>query len=535
MSQIRWEIGPKSESIDPSEGLHTPTPSMVRLPSDRHHHRQRPAAVPVGLGNQHIGLNFIPAGMSGSGQLAPNLSEGLATNNARQIWSAALGQLQLEIPRPNYETWLKPTSTVGLVDDILTISTPSPFAAEMLEKRLSGTILRTVSRVAGRKLKIEFKVQGSTSTRRADNLADEVDETANSEPERTAGKIDYSKTYALKPSFNFDTFVVGPSNRLAQAAATKVSESPGTAYNPLYIYSEVGLGKTHLLHAIGHTLVKRGLKVMYVSSERFTNEYISAIREGSASRFREWYRSTDVLLIDDIQFISTKPQTQEGFFHTFNELHMAGKQIVISGDEPASKSLLQERIQSRLAGGLEVDLQPPDYESRYAILQSKMPDLEPAVLDQIAQRAHQNVRELEGALNRVVAYSQLVGSPVTTDLANQALISLLAETPKDVATVEEILASISEFTGVAVDRIAGKRRDKATAGARRMAMYMLREDAHLTSGRVGKALGGKDHSTVLYAQKRFEQLMETDGSMRQHLAAVRDIIVRSRRIRVSSN
>ncbi|MBN4064660.1 chromosomal replication initiator protein DnaA [Dehalococcoides mccartyi] len=451
------------------------------------------------------------------------------------MWSAALGQLQLEIPRPNYETWLKPTSTVGLVDDILTISTPSPFAAEMLEKRLSGTILRTVSRVAGRKLKVQFKVQGSGTEQHAESLVSDVDNVSDIEPEAKAGKTDYAKSYSLKPSFNFDKFVVGPSNRLAQAAAAKVAETPGSVYNPLYIYSEVGLGKTHLLHSIGHVLNARGLRVMYVSSERFTNEYISAIREGTADKFRQRYRSADVLLVDDIQFIASKPQTQEGFFHTFNELHMAGKQIVITGDEPASKSLLQERIQSRLAGGLEVDLQPPDYESRYAILQSKAPQLEPTVLDQIAQRAHQNVRELEGALNRVIAYSQLIGSPVTPELADQALKSLLAETPKDVASVDEILSSISEFSGVTIDRITGKRRDKATAEARRMAMYMLREDAHLTSARVGQALGGKDHSTVLYAQKRFEQLMETDGRVRQHLAAVRDIIVRSRRVRISAD
>jgi chromosomal replication initiator protein len=418
------------------------------------------------------------------------------------------------------------------VDDILTISTPSPFAAEMLEKRLSGTIIRTVSRVSGRKLQVQFKVHGSNGAKGSENLLVESAENPDYEAPQASGKVNYAESYALKPSFNFDTFVVGPSNRLAQAAAAKVAEAPGSVYNPLYIYSEVGLGKTHLLHAVGHTLGARGLNVMYVSSERFTNEYISAIREGSAAKFRERYRSADVLLIDDIQFIASKPQTQEGFFHTFNELHMAGKQIVVTGDEPASKSLLQDRIQSRLAGGLEVDLQPPDYESRYAILQSKMPDLEPTVLDQIAQRAHQNVRELEGALNRVLAYSQLVGSPITTNLADQALKSLLAETPRDVATVDEILAAISEFTGVAVDRIIGKRRDKDTAGARRLAMYMLREDAHLTSSRVGQSLGGKDHSTVLYAQKRFEQLMETDSSVRRHLAAVRDIMVRSRRISV---
>jgi len=462
-------------------------------------------------------------------------SEGLATDNARQIWSAALGQLQLEIPRPNYETWLKPTSTVGLVDDILTISTPSPFAAEMLEKRLSGTILRTVSRVAGRKLEVRFKVQGSGVEKQAEKLTADEPIASNSESTPKAGKLDYAKSYALKPSLNFDSFVVGPSNRLAHAAAAKVAESPGNVYNPLYIYSEVGLGKTHLLHAIGHSLSQRGMKVLYVTSERFTNEYISAIREGSAEKFRERYRSADALLIDDIQFIKSKQQTQEGFFHTFNELHLAGKQIVVTGDEPASKSLLQERIQSRLAGGLEVDLQPPDYESRYAILQSKAEDLEPAVLDQIAQRAHQNVRELEGALNRVIAYSQLIGSPVTTELADQALKSLLAEKPTDITSIDEVLKSISEFSGVSVERIIGKRRDKATAEARRMAMYMLREDAHLTSARVGKALGGKDHSTVLYAQKRFEQLMETDSSVRQHLAAVRDIVVRARRVSLSAD
>ncbi|MCZ6539856.1 MAG: chromosomal replication initiator protein DnaA, partial [Chloroflexi bacterium] len=404
-------------------------------------------------------------------------SEDLATENARKIWSAALGQLQLEIPRPNYETWLKPTSAVGLTADTLEISTPSPFAAEMLEKRLSGTIHRTVSRVAGRKLKVEFRVVGANGTVQS-GAADETgvdDPDPAGAPDSSGMDVNYARTYALKPSFNFDTFVVGPSNRLAQAAAAKVAEAPGTVYNPLYIYSEVGLGKTHLLHAIGHALSKRDLKVMYVTSERFTNEYIAAIREGSASRFRERYRSADVLLVDDIQFISSKPQTQEGFFHTFNELHMAGKQIVVTGDEPAGKSLLQERIQSRLAGGLEVDLQPPDYESRYAILQSKAPDLEAAVLDQIAQQAHQNVRELEGALNRVIAYSQLVGSPVTIELSELALKSLLAQTPKEATSIDEVLSAISEFTGVRVDRIIGKRRDKDTAGARRMAMYMLRE------------------------------------------------------------
>ncbi len=459
-------------------------------------------------------------------------SEGSETINARKIWLAALGQLQLEIPRPNYETWLKPTIPSSLENDTLIISTPSPFAAEMLEKRLSGTIHRTVSRVAGRELTVEFTVQGSASPATLKKQQQTISENVKSQTikQNGTGTIDYARSYSLKNSFTFDTFIVGPSNRLAQAAAIKITEAPGRIYNPLYIYSEVGLGKTHLLHAIGHAFNQHQLKVMYVSSERFTNEYIKAIREGSANHFRKRYRNTDVLLVDDIQFITSKPQTQEGFFHTFNELHMAGKQIVISGDEPASKSMLQERIQSRLAGGLEVDLQPPDYESRYAILQSKMPDLNPDVLNEIAQRPHRNVRELEGALNRVIAYSQLVGDPITIQLARQALKSLLAETPADVISIDQVLSAVSEHTGVSVDRIIGKRRDRATAEARRIAMYMLREDAHLTSTRVGQAIGGKDHSTVLYAQKRFEQLMEIDSSKRDHLAAIRNILTQSHRV-----
>ena len=359
----------------------------------------------------------------------------------------------------------------------------------MLEKRLSGTIHRTVSRVAGRDLTVEFTVQGSTSAETVKQQQKPISEHVKSEMIEQNGTIDYARSYSLKNSFTFDTFIVGPSNRLAQAAAIKITEAPGKIYNPLYIYSEVGLGKTHLLHAIGHAFKQRQLKVMYVSSERFTNEYINAIREGSANHFRERYRNTDVLLVDDIQFITSKPQTQEGFFHTFNELHMAGKQIVISGDEPASKSMLQERIQSRLAGGLEVDLQAPDYESRYAILQSKMPGLNPDVLNEIAQRPHRNVRELEGALNRVIAYSQLVDEPITMQLANQALKSLLAEKPVDVISIDQVLSAVSEHTGISIDRIIGKRRDQATAEARRIAMYMLREDAHLTSTRIGQAIG----------------------------------------------
>jgi chromosomal replication initiator protein len=446
------------------------------------------------------------------------------TISPAQLWAAALGQLQLEIPRPNFETWLKDTKAVRLEGDTLIVGTPSAFAAEMLERRLASTIARVVERVAQRQLFVEFEVAG---VRPVLNAAAEAPASP-SDDGPGAPRSPVLAGSALKPGLTFETFVVGPSNRLAAAAAQKVAEAPGRAYNPLYIYSEVGLGKTHLLHAIGHRLLSRGMRVLYVSSERFTNEYIKAIRENSTEHFRERYRGADALLIDDIQFIAGKKETQEGFFHTFNELHMAGKPVVVTGDEPARKSLLEERIISRLEGGLVVDIQPPDYETRYAILQSKAERTGSAVpapvLDTLARRPASNVREIEGLLNRVIAYAQLIGSPVTPDLTAQALRSLVAQPPSRPAQPSLVMSVVAEFTGVDEDSLRGHRRDKKTAQARRIAMYLLREESRLPSTRVGDLLGGKDHSTVLYAQKKFEEQLEADHEMRQGLVSIRQAI-----------
>jgi len=441
-----------------------------------------------------------------------------------ELWSATLGQLQLEVPRPNFETWLKDTTAIGIEGDTLIVATPSAFAAEMLERRLASVIQRVVERVAKRPLFVEFQVgagghQGQVSAGPNDTAP---------RGERQPPAPSVSVGAPLRPGLTFDSFVVGPSNRLAAAAAMKVAEEPGKVYNPLYIYSEVGLGKTHLLHAIGHALTSRGMRVMYVSSERFTNEYIKSIREGSADQFRERYRSSDALLIDDIQFIASKEQTQEGFFHTFNELHMSGKQVVVTGDEPARRSLLEERIISRLEGGLVVDIQPPDYETRYAILQSKSErsgaKAPATVLDMLARRTIMNVRELEGSLNRVIAYAQLVGTPITSELAQQALRSLLSQPPARPPSATAVISAVVEHMGVDEQTLRGPRRDKKTALARRIAMYLLREESRLPSTRVGELLGGKDHSTVLYAQKRFEEQIETDAGLRHDLIAIRQAL-----------
>ena len=436
----------------------------------------------------------------------------LSNDSADKVWQAALGQLELEIPRPNFETWLKDTSAKSLEGDTLVVTTPSAFAAEALEQRLSAIISRVVERVAERSLDVEFAVTGEVQ--------------AETRPETGAVRPPVrSEGTGLRPGLTFETFVVGDSNKLAHAAAARVAESPGQVYNPLYIYSQVGLGKTHLLHAIGHTLADKGLEIIYVSSERFTNDYIKAIRAGAADQFRERYRSADALLIDDIQFIASKEQTQEGFFHTFNELHMSGRQVVVTGDEPARKSLLEERIQSRLEGGLVVDVQPPDLETRIAILESKASalraDIPIMVLELLARRSLANVRELEGSLNRVVAYSQLVDSPIDPELATRALSNLVDSERTRSANPQDVIQAVAERTGVDIETIMGRRRDKRTSHARHMAMYLLREESHLPSTRVGEIMGGKDHSSVLYAQRRFAQQLDDDPSLRHLVAAMR--------------
>ncbi len=445
------------------------------------------------------------------------------------IWQAVLGDLQLRVTRPSYETWLRDTTGIRYADGEFVVGAPNTFVAEMLEQRMYSLISGAVGRIVATDVDIRFEVvsgppAGQESRDRSAASPTSAQHSANGStpqagPDRAAT--------ALNPRYVFDTFIVGRSNELAHAAALAVSETPGSVYNPLFIYSGVGLGKTHMLHAIGHRLASRGLTPIYATTEEFTNGYIRAIREGTTDAFRAHYRSADALLLDDIQFIIGKQQTQEGFFHTFNALHLAGKQVVITSDRPVTNlTLLEDRVSSRLAAGLVVDIQTPDLEMRGDILRAKaagtgqqFPD---DVLNLLAGRVHKNVRELEGTLNKIAAYAHLTNSAISLDLVKRVLADALAASTRRKVSEQEILDAVSSYFAVEADVLKGRLRDKQTALARQVAMYLLREDAHLTLKAAGAALGGKDHTTVMHACVRIAALANEDPALRQDLINIRE-------------
>jgi chromosomal replication initiator protein len=328
----------------------------------------------------------------------------------------------------------------------------------------------------------------------------------------------------LNPRYTFDNFVDGSNNRLAHAASLAVAENPAHSYNPLFLYGGVGLGKTHLLHAIGNACHERGLNVLYVSSEEFTNDMINSIRMHTTQAFRDKYRSADVLLVDDIQFIAGKESTQEEFFHTFNTLHGQDKQIIVSSDRPPKAMVtLEERLRSRFEWGLAADIQPPDLETRLAILRSKseragrtVPD---EILETIARRVQSNIRELEGALNRIVAFADLSGSPLTPQLAEVALADLLPQR-RDLTT-EQVVALVADKFKVTVDQLIGRDRSRDIALPRQVAMYLLRREVNVSLPQIGVALGGRDHTTVMYAIDQIANKIETDSGLRRDVIDIK--------------
>jgi chromosomal replication initiator protein len=436
--------------------------------------------------------------------------------------------------KANYDTWLKDTFLASQEDGVFVIGVGSPFAADTLEQRLSPMIRKVLSNITGREVDLRFVVQQKKPRGKAPKDAGEPLEMG-----RRNGKNGSSRTDAalpplgldpaLNPRYTFETFVVGKSNQLAHAACQAVADDPGRAYNPLFLYGGVGLGKTHLMHAIGHETLRRGLRVLYVSSETFTNEMIDSIREHRTEEFRNKYRRVQLLLIDDIQFIAGKVGTQEEFFHTFNAIHEANGQIVISSDRPPKAiSTLEDRLRSRFEWGLIADIQPPDLETRIAILRSKcqclgvqVPD---EVLEAIARKMQSNIRELEGSLNRILATAAVTGEPITVQSASAALNDVMFNISRRFVKPETIVQAVARYFHVSEEEMRGKQRDKRVMLPRQMAMYLLREETELPLVEIGNLLGGRDHTTVLHSVEKIGTELSNGSPLIKELNALRESI-----------
>jgi chromosomal replication initiator protein len=445
---------------------------------------------------------------------------------AERLWEAALGQLQMEMPRASYDTWVRDAELLAYEDGEYIVGVQNAYARDWLEDRLRSTVARVLTAISGRGAEVRFVVwQEEEETAKAD---DPPSFATLSEPQQEIQVAASNKSVAgLNPRYSFESFVVGPSNRLAAAAAQAVAENPARAYNPLFLYGGVGLGKTHLLYAIGNACANSGLSILYVSSEEFTNDLINAIRSHKTDAFRDRYRRIDVLLIDDIQFIAGKESTQEEFFHTFNTLHGQDKQLIISSDRPPKALVtLEERLRSRFEWGLTADIQAPDFETRLAILRSKADRMSRSILSEyleiIARRVQSNIRELEGALNRVLAFSDLSGLPLSKELVESALADLLPRSGS--LTVEHIIHTVAEQFGVAEERLLGRQRVREVALPRQVAMYLIREETSASLPQIGEALGGRDHTTVMYGYDKISDRLETDDGLRRQIFSIREAL-----------
>ncbi len=430
------------------------------------------------------------------------------------LWDKALARIQQELPSQAYETWFQPTHAVRSTSTSVVVEVPNPFFRDWLVSHYTELINRVMEKLSGSKIRIEFAI--ATQVRQQPAILQESSVRANQtmttatvpwpNPERSVGtERSGSSEFVLNPRYTFDQFVIGPSNRFAHAASLAVSESPAKAYNPLFIHGGVGLGKTHLMQAVGHRLREKypQARCLYLSSERFTNQLISAIQNRSMASFRERFRSADVLLVDDIHFIGGKESTQEVFFHTFNALYDAHKQIVISSDRPPKELRgVEERLVSRFEWGLVTDVQLPDLETRVAILRKKAEAQGQRVPDEvtlfIAERISSNIRELEGALNRVIAYAVLASRQITLGMAQEVLKGMVAEKARQV-TLDRIQRVVADHFNLSVADIRGKRRTKEISFPRQVAMALARELTETSLPAIGEAFGGRDHATVIYA------------------------------------
>ncbi len=436
-------------------------------------------------------------------------------NRLSSIWQRALELLKDELTEISFNTWIKTITPVSMTSNCIELGAPANFNKGILESRYLVLITETIKEVTKKEFDIKFVVPSQETT------------TAVKSDDRKYEDED-SLTSVLNPKYTFDTFVIGNGNQLAHAASLAVAEAPAQSYNPLFIYGGVGLGKTHLMHAIGHYIMEQtpSYKVIYVSSEKFTNELINAIKDDKNEAFRQKYRNIDVLLIDDIQFIAGKERTQEEFFHTFNALYESNKQIIISSDKPPREiATLEERLRSRFEWGLQADIQAPDFETRIAILKKKA-QLENIyipndVYEFIADNIASNIRELEGALIRVIAYSSLVKSEINLDVAKEALKDILSANKNRVINCDIIMDVVSRHFDLKIEDFKSKKRSRNIAFPRQIAMYLCRELTDMSLPQIGNEFGGRDHTTVMHAFSKISENIDSDYEVRRTVEELR--------------
>jgi chromosomal replication initiator protein len=444
--------------------------------------------------------------------------------NEEYLWQSCLSALENRFTKPIFETWIKPMRVQRMTTDEITLSVQNAFAKDWAENRLKVTILGTLTEIMGAPMSVRFVVDEALLDPSAGQLGQPV--SVDAAPHVTAVTDDFRLT-GLTDRYTFEQFVVGATNRFAHAAAQAVADSPARAYNPLFIYGAVGLGKTHLMHAIGHRVLVSDPKarVVYVSSETFTNEFITAIKNNQTVEFRNRYRTVDVLLIDDIQFLEGKEQTQEEFFHTFNTLHEASKQLVISSDRPPKDiQTLENRLRSRFEWGLLTDIQQPDLETREAILRKKAEsdhiDVPHEVTSYIAKIIPSNIRQLEGALIKLTAYASLYKKPITVELATEVLRNEIQEVPLRKVTIALIKEKVARFHGITLKELEGQRRDHRLTVPRQIAMYLACDLTNASLPQIAREFGKKDHTTVMYARNKVKDQTERDPEFRSKLKSV---------------
>lgn len=454
--------------------------------------------------------------------------------NDEQLWQAVLGNLEVTLSRPNFTTWFKNTSILNNSGKGVTIGVPNAFTKEWLQNKYHQNILHAIRAINPDIREIHYEISSSPAKTAASQAANETVKPRNPPPvaaPQAPSSVSAGSTSAaqLNPKYKFETFIVGSKNELAHAAAMAVADKPGMAYNPLFIYGGVGLGKTHLMQAVGHRILAQSSqnKILYVSSERFTNEFIMAVKDGRAYDFKNRYRNVDALLIDDIQLLAGKEQTQEEFFHTFNALYNTNKQIVITADRlPKEIPSIEDRLVSRFEGGMVADVQAPDYETRLAILREKIREknyeVDPEILNFIATNIESNIRELEGALNRLLVYCQINNTRPSLDKVKDILGTIIAQPKKRGLTAKKIMDTVAIFYNVSHEDLVRQSRKKEYVRPRQIAMYLIRKELETSLPSIGEFFGGRDHTTVIHAIDKIDKLMKENENLKQEMLLIMD-------------